>query len=760
MLKEVCEAVKIFIILCVLFPLSFTASAVDYEKEFNTKVRPMLVKYCLDCHDPDDEDNESPFLEALTLDDIRKYRHAWKSTAAQLRNRTMPPKRKKKQPTEFERIEISTWIDNYLRESALEMPEYAGSITTRRLNRDEYNNTIRDLVGLDLGFADSFPVDGGGGEGFDNNGETLFLPPLLMERYLEAAQQILDKAIILPKYHVSFDGSEMSPSDSSTPEREISAGKRVSTVITITKTGNFKIRLDAKALEGKSTVLLKVDGITAHRFNLTAKSNSLTADVRLTRGIHSLALVNTKKSKPIEFSRVSVESINKKVDSKAQSIHDRIFAVKPASKDALNLKNAALSNIKAFATRAFRRPVNDSELEKFYGLYDRAVQRGDSYEDSVKLALKAVLVSPNFLFMVENLPSKPGIFVVNDYELASRLSYFLWASMPDETLFELAKKGELRKESVLRAQVKRMLADEKSHAFFYNFTGQWLGTKDVGGKIAPKGRGTDIGYTPELGVALRNEPVEYVRYLVQNNRSLLELIESDYAMLNAKVAKHYNIKGVKGSHFRYVKVDGIQRGGVLGLGGVHMVTSFPHRTSPVLRGAWVIETILGTPVPAPPENVPELKKKNKKQKLTIRQIFEKHRENDACAACHNLIDPIGFGLENYDLLGRWRTHEDGAKVDASGVMPSGEKFDGPGDLRKIILDRKDSFTRHFVSKVLGFALGRSLIFKDAGTIERVLSEVKNNKYSSQSLITSIVLSTPFRNRQMTDHKPVHKVKKH
>ena len=319
---------------------------------------------------------------------------------------------------------------------------------------------------------------------------------------------------------------------------------------------------------------------------------------------------------------MDVVSATRKISKREQEIHDNIYRSKPESKSKEDQKIAALQNIKSFALRAFRRPVKDEELAKFYQLYDRAVNRGDSFEDAVKLVLKAVLVSPNFLFMIENLPKEKGIFQVNDYELASRLSYFLWASMPDQELFDLAEKGELNKESVIKAQVKRMLADEKSHAFFYNFTGQWLGTKDVGGKVAPLGRGTDVGYTPELGVALRNEPVEYVRYLVQNNRSLLELIESDYAMLNELVAKHYKIKDVKGKEFRFVKVDGVQRGGILGLGGVHMVTSFPQRTSPVLRGAWVIETILGTPVPSPPENVPELSKKKKKQKLTIRQIFE------------------------------------------------------------------------------------------------------------------------------------------
>ena len=753
-------SMKLFLFISLLFISAQNAYSENFKEEFSTRIRPLLEKYCLDCHDPDDEDNESPFLEAVALEDIGKYRHAWKSTAAQLRNRTMPPKRKKKQPTEFERLELSTWIDNYLRHSALQMPEYAGAVTTRRLNRDEYNNTIRDLVGLDLGFANSFPIDGGGGEGFDNNGETLFLPPLLMERYMEAAQQILDKAIILPEHKLSFDGSEMKPATSNTPERILKPGDSAFQVVNINQTMNYRVELEIEPVQKASTLILKLDGIVAHRFNTTKSGNELKATVRLTRGIHSIAIQNSKKSDEVTFKKLEMVSTQKKPSDQAQKIHDNIFRVSPDSNKESDLTVAAKSNIKTFASRAYRRPLKSDELEKLMTLYERARKRGDSYEASVKLALKAVLVSPNFIFMIEDIPKTPGVHPVSNYELATRLSYFIWGTMPDEELIKLAENGRLNDESILNQQLKRMLADEKSYAFFDKFTGQWLGTKDVGGKIAPLGRGTDIGYTPELGVSLREEPVHYVKYVIQKNRSLLELIESDYAMLNDRVAKHYGIKDVKGRDFRYVKVEGYQRGGVLGLGGVHMVTSFPQRTSPVLRGAWVIETLLGTPVPSPPDNVPPLKKKKKKENLTIRQIFEKHRENDACSACHNLIDPIGFGLENYDLLGRWRTEEDGVKVDASGVMPSGEKFDGPAELRKIILKQKDAFARHFIGKVLGYALGRSLVDEDEGTVERMLNELKEKNYSSQHLLSQIVTSTPFRNRQIVEHKKVKKHKEH
>ncbi|MCM8535355.1 MAG: DUF1592 domain-containing protein [Lentisphaeraceae bacterium] len=730
----------------------------DNEKYFQEKVRPLLDKYCFDCHDPEDEDSESPFLEDKNAKDITHNRHIWKSVAAQIRNRTMPPKRKKKQPTEFERVELATWIDTYLRSSALEMPEYAGAVLTRRLNRDEYDNTIRDLVGLDLGFSHSFPMDGGGGEGFDNNGETLFLPPLLLERYLESAQLILDKAIITPRLMLNFDGSEMLPANSDTPERHLPTKSVARKVFNSYLKGEYELKVNITAVEGNPKIKLLVDGIVAETFKLSSPK-VLKTNVILQRGIHSLAIQNGKSEGEISFDNVKIRSLQKG-DDKKKSSHQKIFKFSAGdTKESQRL--AAQKNVTDFMYRAFRRPVSSDEISKYMALYDRAINRDDPYEEGVKLALKAVLVSPHFLFMMEKQAASKKIQDLSQFELASRLSYFLWASMPDTTLFDLAQKGKLNDKSVLRQQVKRMLADEKSFSFFTKFTGQWLGTKDVGGKVAPLGRGTDIGYTPALGIALREEPIHLLNYVFQTNKSLLDLIESDYMVINKELAKHYDVKGIKHDDFKIIKTPNKQRGGVLGLGGVHMVTSFPQRTSPVLRGAWVIETILGTPVPPPPDNVPELPvKKNKKKKITIRQMFEQHRNNDVCSACHNLIDPIGFGLENYDLLGRWRTEEKGIPVDASGVMPSGEKFNGPTELKQIILKQKDEFGRHLVSKVLGYGLGRSLLDEDAGTIERILNNLKENGFKSQNLIESVVLSTPFRKIQLISRAAKAKKPKH
>ncbi|MCM8531496.1 MAG: DUF1592 domain-containing protein [Lentisphaeraceae bacterium] len=739
------------------FLVPFLANA-DDEKYFQEKVRPLLDKYCFDCHDPEDEDSESPFLEDKNAKDITHNRHIWKSVAAQIRNRTMPPKRKKKQPTEFERVELASWIDTYLRSSALEMPEYAGAVLTRRLNRDEYDNTIRDLVGLDLGFSYSFPMDGGGGEGFDNNGETLFLPPLLLERYLESAQLILDKAIITPLLALDFDGSEMLPAESDTPTRFLASKSAVRKVFNSYLKGEYELKVNVTAVEGQAKIRLLVDGIVAETFKVTSPK-VLKTKVILQRGIHSFAIQNGKSQAGISFDNVKIRSLQKG-DDKKKPFHDKIFKFSAGATKA-SQRLAAKKNVADFMFRAFRRPVSTEETSKYMAMYDRAINRGDPYEEGVKLALKAVLVSPHFIFMMEKQADSHKIQPLSQFELASRLSYFLWASMPDKTLFDLAKKGKLSDSSVLRNQIKRMLADKKSFNFLTKFTGQWLGTKDVGGKVAPLGRGTDIGYTPELGIALREEPIHLLNYIFQENKSLLDLIESDYMVINKQLAKHYGVKDIKHSDFRVIKAPNKQRGGVLGLGGVHMVTSFPQRTSPVLRGAWVIETILGTPVPPPPDNVPELPvKKNKKKKITIRQMFEQHRNNDVCSACHNLIDPIGFGLENYDLLGRWRTEEKGIPVDASGVMPSGEKFNGPTELKQIILKQKDAFGRHFVSKVLGYSLGRSLLDEDAGTIERILNKLKESDFKSQTLIESVVMSIPFRKTQLISRAAKSKKPKH
>ncbi len=740
-------------LLGVLSPLA--ALEPEAADHYEQHVRPLLVQYCASCHDPDDPGNHVDFLKATTTSEIQKHRGLMGSVAAQLRNRTMPPA-DAEQPSEQERFQLAQWIEDHLQQTACSLGPYAGSVTTRRLNRLEYENTIRDLIGPQLGFDESFPTDGSGGEGFDNNGETLFLPPMLMERYVEAAQQILDAAIVTPPLVQRFSGNDFSPEtpSASTTTRTIEAEGELLAGVVVYVAGDYQITIDAHAAEDQETQLtLKLDGLPADRFTLlprgTSPSKPLKTTVRLERGLHAVALHVPRGQSAAAIESLQVEEQGIKRPKNAQQFHDRLFQAHERKYE----KNAeaAESLLRDFAYRAFRRPVEEAELAPFLALYDRAAARDDPYEERIKLALKGILVSPQFLFRIETAPQSAELQPITDFELASRLSYFLWSSMPDEQLFRLAEEGKLSHEKVLQDEVRRMLADEKADVFYRTFVGQWLGTKEVGGSVAPvAGQFRDV-YSSELAADFREEAFQLMAYMIREDRSILEFIEADYAFVNARLAKHYGLPEVEGKNLRKVEVSGGQRGGLFGLGGVHMVTSYPQRTSPVLRGAWVLETLLGTPVPSPPADLPELPRNVSKSAKTLRQQLEKHRDNPSCAACHDVIDPIGYGLDNYDIFGRWREEtENGQPVDTTAVLPSGEEFDGAGELKQILLRRKEEFARHLSRKVLGYALGRSLEDPDSCTIENLVSELEANEYRFQSLIQGVVSSTPFRYRQQVD----------
>jgi hypothetical protein len=717
--------------------------------EFDSEIRPLLAYYCADCHK---KGKDVPFLAARTLAEIEPYRGTWRSVVSQLRNRTMPPI-EEEQPSEQERIRVATWLDQALRETARDLPEFAGAVTARRLNRLEYDNTIRDLFGLELNFSETFPTDGGGGEGFDNNGETLFLPAILMERYLEAAQQILNHAIITPPFERRFlPGEFVSAEGIPLSAGILKESTEAFVSIGILVAGDYAVRVAAEAVgETPVSMILKVDGIAAHRFEAPPGAPWPEATLlHLPRGVHTLSLLANGGATRLS----QLELIDKAPPPSAakRAAHARIFgddftAGRTVATPA-NRRAEAARLLGAFTRRAYRRPVAADELERIMALYDRSAARAEPFEESVKLALKAVLVSPHFLFRVENEPSTPGVHRVSPHELASRLSYFLWASMPDDELARLADTGRLAEPTVLEAQAKRLLADERARSFIEDFTGQWLGTREVGASVAFT-RSTFKGvYTSDLADDLRAEPVQLMQHIVMGNRSLIELISADYAFLTQRIAQHYGIEGVEGREFRRVSITDGRRGGVMGLGAVHMITAHPDRTSPVLRGAWVLETLLGTPVPPPPPDIPPLTVVAKQNKnASVREQLSTHRESESCRACHDVIDPIGFGLENYDLLGRWRDTENGKPIDASATMPSGETFNGPGELKQVLLERKGEFARHITTKMLGYALGRSLEDRDDGTIENIVAELERADYRSRALIRAIVLSTPFRHRQ-------------
>ncbi|MCW3094825.1 MAG: Protein of unknown function (DUF1587)/Protein of unknown function (DUF1592)/Protein of unknown [Chthonomonadaceae bacterium] len=590
------------------------------QGEYEKTMQPLLTQYCGKCHG---EKGGASGINLGTFHDvvaIQRDQTTWRKVVSRIRERTMPPPGKP-QPSQEQRNLVSDWLTKTLDSADPSLlPKNPGRILIHRLSRQEYNNTVRDLFGVTSNPADKFPADGGGGGGFDNNADTLFVPSILMERYLTTAGDVLD------------EGSQQ-----------------------------------------------------------------------------------------------------------------RLFFVRPGKN--LTEHAAARKIVARYATLAFRRPVEPAEVERLMHLFDKAKAAGDDFEAATKFALKGALVSPNFLFRIERDRPTPAAYPISDYELASRLSYFLWTSMPDDELFSQAAAGRLHKPEVLDKEVKRMLQSPKSRAFSDSFAGQWLRARDLYSTAHPDANQFK-DYTPTLRDAMYAETIDFFDSIVREDASLLRLLDADYTYLNEELAKHYGISGVTGSEMRRVKLADDNRGGVMTLGSVLVQTSYPLRTSPVLRGKWVLEQILGSPTPPPPPNVGTLPADDApRQGLTFRHRLEEHRKNPTCASCHNRMDPIGFGLENFDAVGRWRTVAAGAPVDASGVLTTGEKFNGPGELKKLMLQRKEEFLTNLTEKMLAYALGRGLEPYDLPTVHKITDTVKKDNYRSSTLILEIARSYPFQYRK-------------
>ncbi|MCW5980372.1 MAG: DUF1592 domain-containing protein [Bryobacteraceae bacterium] len=411
-------------------------------------------------------------------------------------------------------------------------------------------------------------------------------------------------------------------------------------------------------------------------------------------------------------------------------------------------EQAARTILEAFLPRAFRRPASGEEVERYLALFGAAQRRGDPFDDAILYALSGVLVSPHFLFRLEAPGATPEPQLAGDYEMASRLSYFLWGSMPDEMLFELAAQGKLRDAAVVDEQVERMLKDVRAREFAESFVEQWLGTRELGRDIKPDPSLFPDYYDAEMQGAIRYEPILFFQELLADNLSLLNLLHSSFTVLNNKLEKHYALdlpERMRQQPRRAELPEGSPRGGLLGMAAVLAVSSYPHRTSPVLRGKWVMEAILGTPPPPPPPDVPELKEEHEGETpRTLRERLTEHRKNPVCASCHDRIDPLGFALENYNVLGQWRWEEAGKPIDAAGELPGGVRFDGPDQLKTALLDRKDDFVRNLAAKMLGYALGRGLTLEDYCTVEQIAEALAKDDYRAQTLIREVARSVPFR----------------
>ena len=628
MLSAVTRTLPFACLLLLCAPMTVVGDDVPPANELNLGPpefsRMFLKAYCIMCHGGDEPEAEL----SLEIDDtysVVEHRDIWSNVLEMVRLNEMPPE-DQPQPPAKEAEQFLQWVETEL--ARFDCAEFArpGRVTIRRLNRAEYNNTVRDLVGIDFQPADTFPADDVG-HGFDNIADVLSLPPLLMEKYLEAAEQILESAI---------NNDEVF--------------------------GHLVPRIPKPGESGEEL---------ARRY------------------------------------------------------------------------------IRDFSRRAFRRPPSQEEVDRLVQLYQRAKSSGEDFKSSMSFALQAALVSPRFLFRVEldNEQEPNQSKRLDGYELASRLSYFLWSSMPDETLFQAAESGTLQSDEGLIEQTNRMLADDKSSALVDNFFDQWLQLRQLA-KLNPDPE-LFPAYNAHLREAMLEETRQFVRYIIREDRNILEFLDCDYTFANGLLSRHYGLEGVDGEAFQKVSLVGTPRGGVFTQGSILTLTSNPTRTSPVKRGKWILENILGSPPPPPPPGVPELDEDSQAELLgSLRERMQQHRTNPSCSVCHRSMDALGFGFENFDAIGAWRDRDGRFEIDPSGELPGKLEFNGPAELRNILKStRTVQFTRCFAEKMLTYALGRGLEPYDRCTVDDIVEAAETNDYRLSSVMAAIVTSDAFRVRE-------------
>ena len=746
-----------------------------------TPEQALVRQYCLDCHNPDEQAGGLN-LEALSQAEVASHTATWETVVRKLRARQMPPAEVSR-PSERQYAQALSSLEAALDQAAAGHPFPGRTSTLRRLTRTEHQNVIRDLLALEIDAGELLPADDSS-HGFDNlsAGD---LSPTLLDRYISAAQQISALAV----------GNERLRSDTIRIPADITQEKHVSGLPIGTRGGVLLPYHFPQGGEYEVQVRLardrneEVEGLTEpHELDLLLDRQSVatftiepprgakthqTADAHLktrlkvSAGPHQLgvtflknpsSLLETKRQpyqahfnmhrhprlSPAVY-QVSITGPYEPTGPGDTPSRRRIFIALPSSRD--DEKACAAQILTALMRRAYRRPVTDEDLERPLELFREARAERD-FDAGIELALSAVLVSPQFLFRIEREP--PGVaagtvYRISDLELASRLSFFLWSSIPDEELLELAEAGKLGETDVLKQQVQRMLKDRRSHSLVSNFASQWLHLRNLD-SITP-----DLRLFPDfddnLRQAMRQETELLFTSVLREDRSVVELLDADYTFLNERLARHYEFPHVYGSLFRRVPLsDESQRGGLLRHGSILTVTSYATRTSPVIRGKWVLENLLGTPPPPPPANVPALKDNTVSSSLSVRERLAEHRANAACASCHNLIDPAGLALENFDALGRWRMKEGTQPIDASGGLPDGSTFTGVAGLEKALLDRPELFVGTLTEKLLAFALGRGIEPFDGPAVRKIVREAKDEDYHFSSIIEGIVTSVPFQMR--------------
>jgi cytochrome c551/c552 len=769
---SVCRTVTIA---AVIVGLSAVASA-----QTPAAARALTQQYCVACHDDESR------VAGISFDDI-DWDHPGTSAAIlekavrKVGGGEMPPVGMP-HPTAAAAKSFTNWLVDSLDKYAAAHPN-PGRPAIHRLNRAEYSNAIRDLLALDTKPGALLPVDDSG-YGFDNIGDVLSVSPSLLERYMMVARKVSRMAVGDPA---------LKPSDEEFLNPMKNAKDRVSDDLPFDSAGGMSIRyyfpLDA---EYNIRVKMTGDNGAVHELRMPVKAGLRTLGATfLKESFKSEAIpgggrrggggggggavagggrgappppaqldlrLDGARLKLFEIAGGGAPQVDDMVISGPYNVtgrgatpsRERIFACRPSTAaDELPCARTILTKL---ARRAFRRPVTDHDVKPLLVFYQGARAQGD-FDHGIQKALEAMLVSPDFLFRVERDPKEaaPGsVYRIDDFALASRLSFFLWSSIPDDQLLNLAEQGKLKDPLVLQQQVRRMLDDPRSQALVDNFAGQWLYLRNL--QLSSPDPDAFPEFDDSLRQAFQTETSLFFQNVLREDHSVLELLDANYTFLNQRLAQHYGIPNVYGSQFRKVMLTDPNRGGLLGQGSILTVTSYPNRTSVVQRGKWILENLLGAPPPPPPPDVPELQPHGKDGKpLTMRQQMEEHRANPVCASCHSRMDPLGFALENYDGVGKWRDQDSGNTIDASGKLPDGTTFVGPAGLKKILLtNRRDEFVATATEKLLLYALGRGLEYYDRPAVRSIARQAAKDDYRMSALITAIVKSTPFQMRRTPD----------
>lgn len=809
-----------------LFLLHRDIAAADGVTRYQNDVQPLLKTYCFDCHANGSKEGNLELDRFENAADALKDRKLWWKVLKYLRAGIMPPAGEKRpEPAEIDRL--ASWIKFDVFGIRPEDPD-PGRVTVRRLNRREYSNTIEDLMGVAFDAAVLFPPDDSG-HGFDNVGDALSFSPLLLEKYLQAAQTVVDQAIpkvtwITPR--IDLTGSDFL--DERTNVRgDRMGGKtpaKVKRIVRIEDSGKYHVEVAVK-LHGsfdfdpsRYTVEYHVDGAPRSKNEYGWDEHKLYRypfAEEWTAGDHELSFELTplpasseaKEPEGFSFSRdprsVTFEVHSVRIEGPAGSgkrIHpqnySRFFSRESPPDSPIERRQYAEEILRQFTTRAFRRPADPLSLDRLLAVAEKVYQQPDkTFEAGIAHAMVAVLASPRFLFRLESTESSSqdnDFPLTDEYSLASRLSYFLWSTMPDETLFQLAEKRELR--ASLAKQVERMMRDERSTEFIRNFAGQWLRTRDVTQvsvdpivvlghqaeyeklraefrtrrsrnatrDTSPEAekfrdrfralRAISDRFDDELKRSMQRETELCVEYIARENRSLLEILDCNYTFVNEKLAELYDIPDVHGKEMRRVELpEGNPRGGVLTHASILLVTSNPTRTSPVKRGLFILENILGTPSPPPPPGVPDLEESAKKfegREPTLREILAAHRESALCASCHARMDPLGIALENFNALGMWREEENEKSIDGSGKLITGESFQDFRELKRILKERHAAdFYRCVTEKMLTYALGRGLEDTDEHSLDLIVARLEKSGGKFNDLIQGVIESAPFQKQR-------------